>query len=192
MVSLVEFKELCKSVNPDEIVEEVLLSFDAMHVSQENITLIQSELSKAYSVPADRIFIWIVGSAKLGFSISETGEKKRYRSYGADSDIDVAVVSPCIYRSIWNELSAHAHNQPLWPWKAKKLGDYHVAGWLRPDHFPRTPWVMKCNAWKDTFSKLSKDPRFSRRQVSGGLFYSLNDLRRYLRRAVNQCVAIER
>ncbi|CAD5578883.1 hypothetical protein IOR21_000867 [Escherichia coli] len=43
----------------------------------------------------------IVGSAKLGFSITPT-EDKAFREFNEDSDIDIVVVSPELFRKSWD------------------------------------------------------------------------------------------
>jgi hypothetical protein len=138
--------------------------------------------------------MWIVGSAKLGFSITEKKRAgcvyPRYRPFGPASDIDTAVVSPEIFRLIWDDLSIYAHGQPLMPWDSGRLGDYLLYGWLRPDHFPKVR-IRRCDDWWDLFRRLSAEPRFDRRPVRGALFYSICDLKRYLRRAVLECIRIE-
>ncbi len=45
--------------------------------------------------------IAIVGSAKLGFSINPT-EKKKFTPFSDDSDLDIAIVSPEIFRKSWD------------------------------------------------------------------------------------------
>jgi hypothetical protein len=194
MITLDEFKARCATDAAEDIVDEVLLADDAAHVSDENRAHLLNGLATIYGVDQASIRIWIVGSAKLGFS---TVEKKkggkvlpRYRTFSALSDIDTAVVSPEIFRIIWNELSIYAHGRPWMPWNSRELGDYMVYGWLRPDYFPRRH-VRKCIDWWDQFRRFSADPRFGRRSVRGGLFYSVDDLRRYQRRSVLECIHIE-
>ena len=198
MLSVTDFRTLCRDEDSPEIVDKVLLSFGAEHVTEDDRQHILASIANKFALPHDRIFVWIVGSAKLGFSISEKKLKdrkgttlKRYRPFSGGSDIDVAVVSPCLFRIMWDELSTYAHGKPYIPWNSQKLGDYFVYGWLRPDHFPRGPSVRLCNDWWDIFHYLSKDTRFDYRKVRGGLFYSLNDLKRYLKRSVDECIAFE-
>lgn len=195
MITVEEFRRRCAVQTAEEIVEDVLLDGSVMHVAPENQRYICEELGRSFGVNTVDIDLRIVGSAKLGFSISEKTKDgthyPRYRSFSAVSDIDTAVVSPKLFRIIWDELSIFAHGQPWIPWNSRKLGDYMVYGWLRPDHFPRGQRIRSCDIWWDLFRKFSREARFDRRSVRGGLFHSTNDLKRYMRRAVIDCVNIE-
>jgi len=172
------------------------LSPGAEYVGQSDIDYIQVQLAARYRIPITEVQVWITGSAKLGFSISEKRKPSaptlpRYRTFGASSDIDVAVVSRVIFDVVWRDLSLHSHRQPRFPWDSGRLGDYLVCGWLRPDHFPRNVRLYRCDNWWDTFRQFSAEPRFRRRPVRGGLFHSTEQLRSYLSRAVAECIAAE-
>lgn len=192
MISIQDFRDLCVNSDVDTIVDDVLLLDDALHVPKSDRKHITSKLANAFNVSTDDISIWIVGSAKLGFSINDKPKLnlKKYRPFGPLSDVDIAVVSPKIFSSIWSELCSHAHSFPRMPWDSKSLGDYLIYGWLRPDHFPKTR-IAACDDWWDIFNRLSREPRFGRRKVRGGLFYSREDLRKYLKRSVMQCITQE-
>lgn len=194
MITLSEFRELCATDKAEDIVDNILLRDDAKHVSVDNREYLLRGLAAAYGVDRASIQLWIVGSAKLGFSISEKRKPDgrvlpRYRPFSVHSDIDTAVVCPDLFRLIWDELCIYAHGQPWMPWSYKQLGDYMVYGWLRPDHFP--PRVRRCDDWWDLFRRFSANPRFGRRSVRGALFHSVSDLRRYQRRAVIECINAE-
>lgn len=194
MISLEDFRVLCREASAEEIVDSVLLADDAAHVSEANREHLRDSLSATFGVSSSAVQLWIVGSAKLGFSLIEKKQKgsvlPRYRPFGPDSDIDTAVVSPQIFRILWDELSIFAHGNPWMPWDSGLLGDYMVYGWLRPDHFPRRR-LRRCDDWWDRFRRFSADVRFGRRRVRGGLFHSLADLQRYQRRGVLECINVE-
>jgi hypothetical protein len=191
MITLEEFRARCARDRAEDIIDEVLLKDDAVHVSAENRAHVLKGLATAFDIEQSCIGLWVVGSAKLGFSITEKKQDwkllPRYRPFSAISDIDIAVASPALFRVIWDELSIYAHGHPWMPWNSGRLGDYMVYGWLRPDHFPRGRRVRRCDAWWDQFRQFSADPRFDRHSVRGGLFHSITDLRRYLRRSVLEC-----
>jgi hypothetical protein len=191
---LTDFKARCTRDPAETIVDEIILKDDALHVTAANRDFLVSRLSTVFSVDRSEIRLWIVGSAKLGFSITEKRKDgrlfPRYRSFSPLSDIDAAIVSPKIFRLIWDDLSIHANGYAKTPWDSGELGDYMIYGWLRPDHFPSH--VRRCDDWLDEFRNLSSNPRFARRSVRGGLFYSVSDLRRYQQRAVNECIRLEK
>jgi hypothetical protein len=191
-----EFRHLLRTAAIDDIVSSVLLSGDAAHVDRAAHDFICKTLGVAFGATVERHELLVVGSAKLGFSISEkpmaNGDKlERYRPFRSDSDIDLALVHPAIFDQLWRELSDHAHRSQTMPWNSGRLGDYMVYGWIRPDHFPTNVRLRKCDDWWDTFRKLSAHGPFNRRKVRGGLFYSQYYLSSYLRRAVNACLKAE-
>ncbi len=197
MITISQFRAFCKSHSAEEIVEKIILSNDALHVSSENMLYILDKLAIKFGVANTSIYLRVVGSAKLGFSITEKKIKggeilPRYRRFSPNSDIDTAIVSPEIYRLIWDDIGIFAHGQPYIPWDSGKLGDYMAYGWLRPDHFPKGKRIRRCDDWSDLFRELSSNPKFDRRKVSGALFHSINDLKRYHHRSVEDCIRVEK
>jgi hypothetical protein len=188
-----EFRKALREVEPFEVVDRYLLEGCPIHVPPEGNCLIRTELGERYGIRADNINCFIVGSAKLGFSLVEKKLRDgttlpRYRKFSEQSDIDVAIVSSSVFEQIWFEISGYAHQSKPWPWKSGKLGDYLVSGWFRPDHFP--VGQPRCNDWWDCFNRLSANAVF-RRKVRGGLFYSVEHLRQYQLRSVRDCLNAE-
>ena len=191
-----EFRQRLLTNNPDNIVDELILCDGATHVQNTDIDRIKKTLAEKFGIQATEINLWIVGSAKLGFSIHrkithDGSIYPRYRPFGVNSDIDVAVVSTPIFEQIWANLSLHAHSHTYLPWNSGRLGDYLICGWWRPDHFPMGFRLSKCDDWRDCFYMLSRDYRYGRKKVRGGLFYSIDHLRQYLRRDVIDCMKEE-
>ncbi len=196
MVTAAIFRASLSSGDVDAIVDQYLLVPGAVHVEAVDIDHIHVQLAESYNVPQVEVQVWITGSAKLGFSISEKKKRDapalpRYRPFSEHSDIDVAVVSRSIFERVWRDLSLHSHRQPRFPREAKRLGDYLVCGWLRPDYFPKNVRLPHCDAWWDQFRRLSADPRFRRIPVRGALFHSIDQLRTYMGRAVSECITAE-
>ena len=196
MPALAEFKEALCEQDADAIIERFLLTPGAAHVSDENINYIQSAVAASFGADRAGVQAIITGSAKLGFSLVQKRKKDspprpRYRVYDAESDIDVAIINPVIFDQLWSELSGHAHRASRFPPPAGRLGDYLVCGWLRPDHFPKGVRLPRCDAWADTFRRLSANSRFSRRRVNGGIFATLDHLKQYMSRAVSECISEE-
>lgn len=196
MVSLNEFKEKLLNDDFDELLDTLLLGESAVHVSAEQCTKITYEISKKFEVRVSDVNLIVVGSAKLGFSLVEKRVKNaptlpRYREFNQSSDIDLAVISQPIFDIIWNELSRYSFTQPRTPWDSDRLGDYFVCGWIRPDHFPKAK-LRKCQDWWDVFHKLSLNRTLGLRKVRAGLFYSIDHLRNYQSKALQECINFEK
>lgn len=191
-----EFQALLLREDVETVVENVMLAGEAVHFSNYKKQIVVAELAAKFNVTADEVDVWIVGSAKLGFSITEKiapgVHLPRFRPFRPDSDIDIAVVCPKIFDIIWSELSKHAYKTPSLPWDSGRLGDYLVHGWLRPDKFPRNARLRRCDDWWDLIRALSVDSRFGRRPLRGGLYHSIDHLKKYQIRGVQQCrIALE-
>ena len=195
MITVPEFKRRIAKKENDFLLHEVLLADGALHVSQDNIAHIQQSIARNYRVTPEEVTIIITGSAKIGFSLVEkkikSGILPRYRTFSAHSDIDVAVVSQTVFELIWTDLSRWGHQTMRFPRDSGTLGDYLVCGWLRPDYFPKDARIRSCDDWWELFNRFSVDPRFNRRKVRGGLFYSRTQLELYARRAIRDCAKAE-
>lgn len=196
MITVEEFRERIRGNELEYLLDDVLLGKGAAHLAVEQVRYLESSIVSKFSITGESPKVWIVGSAKLGFAITEKRDKDgkwlpRYRAFSGRSDIDVAVVCPALFDLLWNELSAYAHRKPRLPWDSGKLGDYLVCGWMRPDYFPLRVRLRNCDDWWDLFRSLSADTRFGRRKVRGGLFHSVEHLKRYQIRALNDCAVAE-
>jgi hypothetical protein len=196
MISVEAFRQKIRDNELESLLDDVLLVESAVHVPNPDIEHIRVALSEKFNISPDSISVRIVGSAKVGFALTEKRKKDgvvlpRYRLFSPESDIDVAVVSPPLFDLIWNELSTSSHRVTRLPWDSGLLGDYLVCGWLRPDHFPIRVRLRRCDDWWDLFRSLSSDLRYGRRKVRGGLFHSMEHIRRYQNRALNECALAE-
>lgn len=188
MPTVPEFKTAIATEDEEAIIDRFLLTDVSAHVSEPQKVAIRQRLAADFGVPEEDVRVQITGSAHLGFSLIFKREGRvrllPYRPFSARSDIDVAVISGPIWRLIWKELSDYSHRQMPFPWTAARLGDYLVCGWLRPDHFPKVR-LRHCDTWWNSFRTLSTDTTYGRRKVRGGLFYSEQHLRDYMKRALS-------
>ena len=128
--------------------------------------------------------ITIVGSAKIGFSLSPHNFP---RLFSDESDIDVVVVNETLFDQIWRTILKWHYPRRLeglrrddQRWGADRRKDIYW-GWLVPDRirfegllFPETlkPLRDTSTAWFNTFRGLSQYTEFSGRDVSGRLYRS--------------------
>jgi hypothetical protein len=192
LMLLDDFKTRLLSEKLEDMADELLLSGVPKHFSEAQINLVVSALATKYGIGKETITASIVGSAKLGFSLLEKWDKEtrtylpQFRLFSANSDVDVAIVSPTLFRLIWGELSTHADHTVRMPWNSGQLGDYMVHGWLRPDHFPKNCRLTRCDDWWDVFRNLTSKRISGLRPIRGALYYSHEQLRRYQIRGLKQ------
>jgi hypothetical protein len=196
VISVNDFRGELRSREALDIVETTLLPNPPAHVTTDQLKYLRLAIASSYGVNGDDVEIVITGSANLGFSLSEKRKSgkvvgARYRQFSPNSDIDVAVISPPIFKRIWQELAVYAANSYRFPIEHGRLGDYLVSGWLRPDHFPPYPHLRYCRNWFMTFSRITAGSQMRRRRVNGGLFYSKFHLAHYMARAVHDCILSE-
>jgi hypothetical protein len=105
-----EFKELIKTNTDDlHVCQSVLMSSEVWlltHKGHANSAKVYDEIKVFFSgklkIPATDVAI--VGSAKLGFSLSPFKDYKVFDE--EDSDVDVILVSPRKFNEFWDELLA--------------------------------------------------------------------------------------
>lgn len=124
----------------------------------------------------------MVGSGKLGFSISP---EKLYRPFGDDSDFDMAVVSRELYEVLWLELFTYFETNAILD---KSVRNYHMRGWLRPDMFPESPSVPKCNELRESVKAINGSGIAGRYPVNIGVYHSWPFLEGYQTRSIANCI----
>ncbi|WKZ33832.1 MAG: hypothetical protein QY316_05395 [Thermodesulfobacteriota bacterium] len=115
--------------------------------------------------------IEIVGSAKLGISLSDTRWGKKFDN---KSDIDLAIVSPELFDKAWDDLRELDSNY-------YSLKDQDIVflkecfrdipdGYISPDKLPKKSEFRK--KWWQIFIDLSSKEEFEYRKIRGRLFRS--------------------
>jgi predicted nucleotidyltransferase len=121
--------------------------------------------------------IYMVGSAKLGFSIAP---RKLWKPFDMDSDIDIVIISPKLFELLWEEI--HEFNIALTSRsekeeeKYKRFLDYFFRGWIRPDLFPFN--YSKKVEWFNFFSSISYD-KYGERKITGAIYHSFSFFEQY-------------
>lgn len=190
-MTLEELKAAILQTDPETLADEMVLAGDCKAFGTKHVDRVRTRIAEAYGVAHDDIDIRVVGSAKLGFALFQKKLKSgavlpRFRQFGPNSDIDLAIISPKIFEILWDEISAYAIHRTYFPWDSARLGDYLVHGWLRPDLFPNAR-LERCDKWWGVFRTLSADPRFGRKRISGAPFHNFEHLRRYIARGLREC-----
>lgn len=60
MISVQQFRELCAQASPEEIVDEVMLVDEALHVSSYNRDHLARSLSATFGVSESAVHLWII------------------------------------------------------------------------------------------------------------------------------------
>lgn len=136
---------------------------------------LKNEIANFINVSQTNIFV--VGSAKLGFSIAPS---KRYEHFNEDSDIDIAIIDEAAFLRYWKILYEYNTIGRAWSCfeekEYRKFLEYFFKGWLRPDKFPSAMDEKK--EWFDFFSSLQKKYNH---KIAAGIYYDIHVFRGYNR-----------
>ena len=124
---MLQFQQaLVSEIDDRTMVERFLFHGDCHAVDETAHFEIKRRIAQEFGIGVSTD-IFVVGSAKLGFSISPS---KRWRPFGDRSDIDVAIVSHDLYQTVWHEVYDYSVSGASWP-KKDKFQQYLFRGWIR-------------------------------------------------------------
>jgi hypothetical protein len=129
-----------------------------------------------------------VGSAQLGFSLLQKGDRPRYRAFSIESDLDIAIVSSSFFDEVWESTFVHFIEKRPWP-LLQDFQKYFFRGWIRPDKLPYVTQFR--SSWFDFFRNLSREQFDSQHSITCGLYKSNTFLREYHKKAVRERLGAE-
>lgn len=180
---IMAFKARLEAQSPREVVQRFITGGVCVHLTEDAFESMRLRIAHNFSVHPTNIFV--VGSAKLGFSIAP---EKRWIPFNDESDIDVAIVSPELYLAVWRQISDILTVDPTFRWKRKNLfAEKHLKGWLRPDALPPSPALALADEWFEFFRALTADQICGPYHINAGLYYDIHFLEQYQERAVEMC-----
>ena len=177
---------------PSDFFKKYIADVETKHFSTSRIDFVAEVASDEYQIDVKKNDIVVVGSSKIGFALHNKYRNKMiiskaFREYDNNSDIDIAICSPSLFQKIWNELSGFACDQMYLPYRHKKLNDYLLYGWLRPDHFPTDGSLLNCKKVRTVRGKLRLDRIRGHPKVELALFGSIEQLQLYQTRSIRLC-----
>ena len=176
-----EFVELLNTRSVDWIVDNHVFggpnfySFRKPQVYRQ----MMSAISIGLQVPPTDIHV--IGSARIGFSLSPNKFGERFNQY---SDIDICVVSNSLFDSSWidilaNERHARTNLNPQTRQHLRNHREYHYVynGWMYPGAL--VPVLRIGTRWMRTFNGLSRIAELATRSISGRLYRTWDHARLY-------------
>ena len=98
------FKRELRRLSATQIVRKHILFGECCMLSQDKYFDLRSEVADHFRLHPNEVLV--VGSAKLGFSVVPG---KKYRLFGDESDIDVALVSSTLFDELWKQVFSEVH-----------------------------------------------------------------------------------
>ncbi len=186
-----EFKAILKAQSLSEIVREYIFTGEpfAFQKNPASMVKIRRHLTSRLPLAADNIFV--IGSAKLGFSLNPDSY---FHAFSDESDIDIAIVDTDLFDKVWlNLLDWHYPRRitGLDPINSKWAGDRKKDiywGWITPHkiryeglNFPKTlePLRDLSAKWFDAFQSFSAYTEFVSRRMESRLYRSWDHALRY-------------
>ncbi len=185
---IAEFKLDLSLLDSKQIVRKYITYGNTYVIAESKYFELKDLVSEYFDIHPSQVII--VGSGKLGFSISENKVKDppklRYRYFGDDSDIDVAIISEKLFDKIWEEVYDYYGEKGFW-YSMPAFSKYLFQGWIRPDKLPPSKKFKVANDWWDFFQMITNSDKFGSYKISAGLYKSWYFLENYQMTAVNQC-----
>ena len=167
-----EFRQLTKSEDLQVVVNLLLLEGPVFYFKQDHRRYFdfKNKISARLNVHPNNIEV--VGSARLGFRLKL---EKLGKPFGADSDIDVAIVSNALFEQVWLQLISLTDEKwydltPKERANVKECRENIYWGYIRPDRIP--PKTKFSRWWWTIFEQLSNCADYERRKIRGRLFKS--------------------
>lgn len=185
---IAEFRALLGGTDTDDrIVRGGILHGSAFAIADNALFSLLEAVASEFSLDANRD-VFLVGSAKLGFSIAP---HKRFRPFGDESDLDLAIVSPELFHRVWHEVDEYRSINGNWT-ESRRFSDYLSRGWLRPDKLPASSAFPFANDWWEFFRSVQNRRIGGGVKVNAGIYHDTEFLVRYQQRAVSACRDAER
>jgi len=165
-----------------QLIRKYILNADSQILTGDQHFRIKEEICEHFDVEFTNVIL--VGSAKLGFSIKP---KKRFKAFGDESDIDIAVVSGKLFERIWEEAYRYKKAGAYWP-QSTSFFRYLSEGWIRPDKLPASSYFAFTSEWWDFFNGVTASKRYGSYKIRAGLYHSMFFLQEYQKICIEQCM----
>lgn len=179
-----KFKKDLNRFSSIQIVRKHIISGDCFILSQDKYFDLRSEVAEHFGLHPNEVFV--VGSAKLGFSVAP---KNRYREFSDESDIDIAMVSSMLFEQFWQEVFDYKYEGSYWP-EYDQFLRYLFRGWIRPDMLPPSSMFQLREKWWNFFQSVTRSGRYGEYKIRGGLYRSYFFLENYQKIRIQECINI--
>ncbi len=142
-------------------------------ISENEYMALKKHISSHFDVSESQVIV--VGSAKMGFSLSP---KKLYRRFNDSSDIDVVIVSSELFDAVWKKVFQLVQEKVYWQ-AFSNFKDYLFMGWIRPDLLPPSNQFEMGKDWWEYFRKLTSSGQFGNYKINGALYKDWDFLEGY-------------
>jgi hypothetical protein len=182
-VRISEFRHAFEGEGDDRAIAERFLFHGQCHAIDEATHFdIKQRIAQEFGINTSTD-LFIVGSAKLGFSIAPP---KRWKRFDDTSDIDVAIINHELYQAVWHEVHDYQLSGAYWP-DRRQFEKNFLRGWIRPDLLPSSPMLPFTARWWEFFRSLKSEQLAGPYKIAGALYHDIQFLVKYQASAVARC-----
>lgn len=163
------------------VVRRHVVTGDGFLLSDSDNYQLCAAVASRFDVHLTQVFV--VGSAKLGFSIAPG---KRFRLFGETSDIDITLVSKRLFDKVWKAVFRFRHEGGYWD-KQREFSEFLFRGWMRPDLLPPESSFEFCREWWEFFRGLTSSGEYGPYKLRAALYRDWEFFEAYHAKAVRQC-----
>lgn len=176
-----DFRRDLQTYSDAELVNKYYISGSASAINDALHYSLRQSISDNFGIDYPQVFM--VGSAKLGFSIKPS---RRYLAFGEESDIDMVIICPSLYEEMWKDVFQFKKSGGLWI-KYQDFINYHFKGWLRPDMLPLDASFPRAREWWEFFEGLQCSGVYGPYKIRGALYHSRFFFDSYHEKCFEQC-----
>lgn len=191
------YKSDLLSLTPERVLRKHIVFGECYWLDHDLYYELKQDVATHFGIHPSEVVL--VGSGKLGFSIAEktitdpkNGNiveiKPRYREFGDDSDLDVAILSPRLFDTIWYKVYQYKKTKPIWPNEAQ-FKKYLFEGWIRPDKLPPSTSGLEIQQdWFEFFTEITNTGKYGDFAITAGLYKNWDFLESYQSKAISGCI----
>ena len=128
----------------------------------------------------------IVGSAKLGFTLTNKPNRPVFSPFCDESDIDLAIISSQLYLKYWKISYRYWLEGGNWD-KVNSFRKYMFRGWFRPDLLPSGEDYPEQREWWEFFRLLKESGEFGHYSINAGVYFDEDFWGSYAKSTFNDC-----
>jgi len=179
-----EFKRDLLDLDDGRILDRYYYSGPSAILANEQVAELRRRIATEFKIPMRDVVI--VGSCKLGFTLTQKDDRPPFSPFSDQSDIDVAIISNQTYLKYWRIAYKYWDDYGDWQ-KIEKFKKYMFRGWLRPDMLPKGEDFPEQKEWWDFLISLQQSGDFGSYPVRTGVYYDELFWENYASSTFNGC-----
>lgn len=172
-----------------EIVQKHILTGSPIVLTPDDYFVLRQEVALHFGIHP--VEVVLVGSCRVGFSLTDKPKKKRprYSRLETSSDLDLAVVSSKLFHRLWDAVFEYSRTNIAFSGSPEGTQFRYTLfqGWIDPRGLPPVRRFELSNRWISFFDGLSRDRRFGNRRASARVYRDWSGLAAYQQIAVDRC-----